>query len=341
MHYLQQNLAAQPHDSECNLLFARALEQVNEIGDAVNVYRMFIQYDPACTTAYRGLSRLMMMLGKPALAAASISVLELLGKASPSDLRQLETLRREGDPPGKIDLADIAVDTDIKPIRELLLLVLPFLSQIFAMPLESPLEPAHRAYSAVQRIAQQLNLNAVRVGVTATDYAIVGIGEPITIHIHSRLIQVPDSPDFRFWVGRALYLAGSGGVLLQRLSNEALNQLLEALIDSRTSHPTILQLRKTLKNKLPRKIRKILEQYQLPQPPAPAAWNRFRSLEVQRADHLGLLISGNPSTALIEVAKQEDVINAPLSSARLRDLIQYSISEEYTKRYMALWTVRG
>jgi len=164
--------------------------------------------------------------------------------------------------------------------------------------------------------------------------AMAGAGHPPSLYLRADLVRQGFTARYRFWVGRALALAGGAGALFKHLSDEELDLFVTALVTPRPLDAATQQLRKQLTRALPRRTRKQVEQLTL-SPPGPDVWNRYRVFEMQHADRAGLLASSNPHVALTELGKS---IGQGIDSPRLQELQRYSLSDDYARQYQALWT---
>ena len=126
--------------------------------------------------------------------------------------------------------------------------------------------------------------------------------------------------------------------LLCRLSNSELDELAEVLCSPRGGDPAVQHLRKQLARSLPRKIRKRLEQLDVPAW-SNETWERYREAEMFRADCVGLLMCRDPKLSLIQLIKRFDLPAEKLaSSPRLANLMRFAVSEEYARLLRELWS---
>jgi hypothetical protein len=340
LDHIRDSLAATPDDLTSNLLYAQALEQKGEVEAAVTGFRKLLDLDNCCLEAYRGLGRLMKVLGSPAVVISAISVLDLLDAATVAELEQLEGLRHKGGPHGRLEVSTLPIEADLRPLARYLDHCLPHLGPVFGLEPEQPLKPTHPAAVAATELAHSLGLSGIRLEVGGTAPAAAWVGTPPTVKIAPHLANDPESAAFRFWVGRALSSASTAGALLERLSNQKLDQLFLALTTHHTVGFSVQQLRKQVLRALPRKVRKQIDQLKAPKTSA-ELWTRYRDFESERADQIGLLISGDPKTALGELAGAEGAGISPPQSHRVRSLMIFSVSDEYADYHKKLWTGGG
>jgi hypothetical protein len=302
----------------------------------VDAYRKLLADSPACVEAYRGLNRLMGVLGKPALATAAAAVLDLLGESTPAERGQVKTLDQLNFPPGRLSLGALPLRPMLKPVVQTFDLVAPHLGPVYPMPQQVPLEDGAPATRAVRRLARVLGLSEVTVSVEGDEPARAGVGLPAGVRLNAQLARQPDGPIFRFWVGRALAEAVTAGALLARLPNQELDELIEALFAQRPEMAA-QQLRKQLGRAVPRRVRKQLEQQRL-DPVDSRLWDRYRADEQRRCDVIGMLICGNPKVAVAELAATTGVTGSPAMDPRLRDMMTFAVTDRYAVLHAAIWT---
>ena len=233
-----------PDNQDAHLLLAQAHEQRGDSETAATGYRRLLERDPACAEAYRGINRLMSMLGRPPLATAAVSALKLFGQATTSELEQVDALERPTPPVGKLDIDNIALPPELRELRDVIEPALPHLSNVYPLPLQRSLSGSQPAARAAAKLAEALGLSGVKLSVEGTKPTRGGLGEPVPIQISAEVAGRPNSSTFRFWVGRALAGAATAHGLLTRLSDAALNNLVEALCTPRPIDADVAQLRK-------------------------------------------------------------------------------------------------
>jgi tetratricopeptide (TPR) repeat protein len=324
LHSIQEILVVNPEHREANLLAAQALERRGDMEGAVAGYRKLLQVDPTCKDAYRGLNSLMTVLGRPVLATSASAVLQVLD----SPAQQPATL---GPPPrgaGRIDPLALSLEPSMRPVREVLVQVLPYMGRIYPTDESGLLDSSHPAVLAAEQISQALGLSGVKLVLEGAFPARAGLGVPPVITVSSQAAGEPQGAAFRFWVSRALVCAAGAGALLERLSDGDMQELMEALFTARPLDPQVQQLRKMLLKALPRKARKQLEQ--LEQPPTNAnIWSRYRWIESTRADQLALVLCGDPAFALRELAAAEGAQDDIAGSPRLCELMRFAVSADH------------
>jgi hypothetical protein len=165
------------------------------------------------------------------------------------------------------------------------------------------------------------------------------VGDPIQLQVATRVARQPDSPVFRFWIGRALAGAATAGSLLERLSNNELGALVEALFAARPTEALVQQLRKQVNRALPRKVRKQLDQQRIDQVDS-RIWNRYRAEEQRRSDLIGMLICGNPKVAITELSAAEGLFGDLTQAQRVRELMTFAVSDRYAVLHSAIWRTR-
>lgn len=331
---LRESLVRDPTDRVANLLYAQALEQQGEFEQAVARYRQLLDADACCVEAYQGLSRLMGLIGFPAVGTAALAVLDLLGTATPSDVEQIEAQGSQGGPSGRLEVVSIPTEPACSAIQRALTVVLPFLGPIYPLKLSRPQRPSDPVTLAASRLATALGLTGAQVSVEGDGPASAGVGDPVPLHVSAKLAAQPRSAAFRFWVGRAMAHSVLGGSLVDQLSDRELGELWEALFVQRPIDPVVLQLRKQVLRNLPRKARKVIEQSEPPRVD-PELWSRYRAVVRQRSDQIGVLVSGNPRTALAELAHLHGGIE---ESGVLQEMLRFVVSEAYANYHRLLWT---
>jgi tetratricopeptide (TPR) repeat protein len=340
LDYLRQNLSLVPEDTITGLLFARAQEQRGDVEAAVGWYRKLLGIDITCVEAYRGLSRLMTVLGDTAVASSALAALALLKAATAPELDQLRALRNQGAPRGGLDPRRLKMDAELRTIARYLAPALPYLAPVFGRGHGAgALPPSSPAASAATQLARQLGIQGVQVVPAdrgARMPAEANLGEPPVIALSAALIEAPTSAGFRFWTVRALTRAVTTGALLDHLGDRELAQLIEALSPDRSVSSTVQQLRKRVHRALPRKIRKQIEQLPTPRVDA-AVLARLRQAEGERADQVAMAASADPLEVFKELAKNLGISEMPLSSERVREMVTFAVSQRYTRLYNVLW----
>jgi len=335
IEYLRESLTIDPKNIDANLLMGEALEHRGEIEGAVESYRKLLLDDPRCVEAYRGLNRLMGVLGKPALATAAASLLDVMGVSSPTERGQARALDQLGIPPGTLPLSALPLRPMLSQVSQVLELVAPHLGSVYQTEPRLLLEEGAPAVLAANQIGRVLGLSDVRVSIEGSDPAQAGIGSPVLLQVTDQVARQPKSGIFRFWVGRALVLAAAAGGLIERLTNRELDVLVEALFATRPG-TAAQQLRKQLGRVVPRKVRKQLEPLRL-EPVDDRLWDRYRADEQRRADQIGLLICGNPRVAVGELAATDGLLGR---STRARELMIFAVSDRYAVLHDVVWRPR-
>ncbi|MBK6849636.1 MAG: tetratricopeptide repeat protein [Proteobacteria bacterium] len=341
LELLRETLAVRSGDVPTQLIAARALEQQGANEAAVLVLRRVLQGDPRCADGYRGLVRLLPLVGQPIVAAAAAAALELLGVITPTEAARLQALAEQGSPLGQLEVATLPIDRSLHELDEVYAAAIPHLGELYRLG-DATLPEAPPSVSAVvQRLAQALGLGAVHVTVGGQLPASGLVGAPLRIVVGAALAREPNAARFRFWVGRALATVASAGALAERLSVAELNDLIIALTQEEPIDPLAQQLRKRVVRALPRRVRKGLEQVALPSTPAPAT-ARWRAAQHERADRVGLLLSGSPQVALAAIAEATQARGSdPGDAPRLTALLSFAVSEEYATLHRTLWTARS
>ncbi|MBK8481454.1 MAG: tetratricopeptide repeat protein [Proteobacteria bacterium] len=341
LELLRETLAARPGDVPTQLIAARALEQQGANEAAVLVLRRVLQTEPRSVDGYRGLLRLLPLVGQPIVAAAAGAALELLGVITPSEAARLQVFTEQGSPLGLLDVATLPLDRALQPLDEALAAAAPHLGELY-QPGETPLPEAPPSVSsAVQRVAQALGLGTVQVLVGGQLPACGVVGAPLRLVVGAALAREANAARFRFWIGRALVGVASAGALAERLSSAELSDLIAALTEDDPVDPLAQQLRKRVLRALPRRVRKSLESMSLGSTP-PSTTARWQSALQERADRVGLLLSGSPQVALAALAEATQPRDkSGFEAPRLLALLRFSVSEEYATLHRALWTARA
>jgi hypothetical protein len=340
IEYLRDSLAIDPQNTEANLLMAQALEGRGEMEGAAESYRKLLAEDPQCVEAYHGLNRLMGVLGKPALATAAVSMLDLLGASTPAQAGQVRALDQLDTPTGTLQLAALPHRPELKRVSDVIELAAPHLGSVYPLELTKVLKWSEPAAMAAKQLAAVVGLSGVKVSIEGATPARAGVGDPAPLQISPTMARQPNGPVFRFWVGRALARAATAGALLERLSDGDLGELIEALLIARPIDTLVQRLRKQVSKALPRKIRKQLEQQADLRVDA-ATWQRYRAEEQLRADQIGLVICGNPKVAITQLAAAEGLSGELTQSPRVRELMLFTVSDRFAVLHAMLWRASG
>jgi Tfp pilus assembly protein PilF len=340
MDYLRDSLAADPQHIEARLLMSRAMEQSGEMEAAVGSYRELLAQDAGCAEAYRGLYRLMGVLGKPTLADSAAAMLDLIGVATAEEQAKARDLDRLDVPPGTLDVALLPIDLEQRQLREALELAAPHLAPVFPLELNQLQKWSHPAATAAKRLAGVLGLSGVKVSVEGDLPARAGVGDPASLQIAYRLASKPGSAAFRFWIGRALARAATPGALLGQLSDGQLGELIEALTVQRPIDTLTQKLRKQVLKALPRKVRKLVDQVK-PEHATAEVWKQYRDEERIRADRVGMLVCGSPRAAIAELATSGGFGDDPTRSPYMRQLMRFAVSDDYARLHARLWSAAG
>jgi hypothetical protein len=277
------------------------------------------------------------VVGKPSLATAAASLLDVLGAATPAERGQVKALDQLNVPPGMLEVGRFPIRARLKQLSQVVEIVVPYLGPVYPLELTRP--PAEGAAVAlVEGIAAVLGLNGVSVHIEGEEPARSGVGIPPMLRVSERVARQPRSPVFRFWVGRALTAAATAGSMLERLSNSELGELIEALFATRPG-AAAQQLRKQLNRFVPRKVRKQLEQVRIDHIDV-RVWDHYRMEEQRRADMIGMLICGNPKVAVAELSAAEGVFGDFTRSPRVRELMTFAVSDQYAALHSAVWSGR-
>ena len=328
MEYVRECLAIDPKNVEAQLLMGEVLEHRGEMPGAVDSYRKLLSDDAQCVEAYRGLNRLMGVLGKPALATAAASLLDVLGAATPAERGQVKALDQLDAPRGTLPLTALPLRPMLTQLAQTLELVAPHVGSIYPLELQHPLDGTEPAVLATRQIAAVLGLGNISVSIEGEDPTRAAFG---VLQINERVARQPQGAAFRFWVGRALAGAATAGALVDRLSNGELGVLVEALFAQRPG-TTAQQVRKQLNRALPRRVRKQLDQQRLESVDT-RLWDHYRAEEQRRADRVGLLICGNPRVAVSQLCPAGEFVLTP----RLRELMLFAISDRYDTLHGGVW----
>jgi tetratricopeptide (TPR) repeat protein len=339
-----------PDHEEAQLLLGHALEARGNGDGASGRYRKVLEANPICIEAYRGLNRVLGPQNHTAQAHAATAIIDLLDGTWRDRGQDTVSYADAAVPSGQLPLNNVALPEDARAVAEIVGTAVPYLGPLFLAHRTQPLNSDHPAAQACQRLGGALGLNGIALAV-ASDRgnseraelhagSTAAVGRPIQIQLDRDLIEKPGDPAFRFWAGRALALAGTAGALLSRLDNEELRQLIEALCNAKPLEGKVQQLRKRAHKNLPRKVRKQLDLVEAPEINE-RALDLMRQVELQRADQVGLLLSGSPRTVFASLSRNEKLSPATFArSPRLAALMRYSVSEDYGRAYRALWGPR-
>jgi tetratricopeptide (TPR) repeat protein len=336
--YLRDCLAMDPKNVEANLLMGEALEHRGEIEGAATCYRKLLADNPRCVEAYRGINRLMGVLGKPSVATAAAALLDVLGASTPAEKGQVKALDQLGAPPGLLQIGSLPLRPRLKQLSQVMEIIGPHLGQVYPLELRRPLEDGAAAAAAARRIAAVLGLPGVTVSVEGQEPVRSSVGVPPVLWINEEVARRPNSPTFRFWVGRALAASSTAGALTERLTNGELGALIDALFAARPN-AMAQQLRKQINRVVPRKVRRLLEQQRIELVDA-RIWDHYRTDERRRADVIGMLICGNPRVAITELAEAEGLSGDPTQSQRVCDLMSFVVSDRYAMLHSSVWSGR-
>ncbi|MCC6747567.1 MAG: tetratricopeptide repeat protein [Deltaproteobacteria bacterium] len=339
LEYLRETLHAEPHHEEAQLLYGQALAAQGESENAVAVFRKLLQRDPGRLEAYRGLVAAQNALGNAELAASAGSLLDFFGAAGPEEALHARSLEGAVLPPGALDVARIALPSELRAVREVLELLAPHLGPLYAPPAGRPLASTHPAVAAATRLATCLGVGPVAVSVGSGPGAAVTVGQqPVAVRLAPALVDAHSEPAYRFWVGRALASAATAGALLEQLRDPDLSTLLDAALNPRPDDEEVQQLRKQLHRHLPRKVRKQLED--TPRPGLTSGtWASYRAAERQRADLVGLLLCRSPKVAVEELARAAGLAAADVTqNPTLARLMLFAVSDDFARLYRGLWT---
>ena len=338
LEQLRAALVVDPNHEEARLLLAWAMEEQGQTDAAAQGYGALLVDQLSSADAARGLARLMDMQGEPAIATVAKAFLAYLGEATQEDLAQIARFCPSGSPQGTLKVLALPIveaDTvtpveDILAVESFLAPLLPHLGNIYKLPLGPTLGASHPAAAAARQIADDLDLASIQIAVeVGYEPATAGLGRPVPLRISPELAAAPNEAPFRFWVGRALGAAASAGALLELLDDQGLALMIEAFDTPKPINPAVIQQRKALLRALPRKLRKQIEQTTVPSLEK-TRWQAYRALERQRADRIGLLISGNPQSTLEQLPKDDP--------QRLRRLLRFALSSEFGAFHRRLWT---
>jgi tetratricopeptide (TPR) repeat protein len=331
-------LALDSDSPAARLLLAESLERQGEVDSAVESYRHTLDLDALSVDAYRGLDRLLKVLGHPRLARAAASIVGWLGGgSSPGGLSG--TGEDASRPSANLDFAILPGDPQLRPMRDLLALLVPHLGAVYPLVQDHPVASTHPLALAARPLALSLGLSGVMVSVEGDLPAMAGVGDPVPLCIAPRLASTPGSAAFRFWAARALASAVTAASLLERLSDAELRGLLDALFNARPEEHAQQQRRKQLQRALPRKVRKEIEQISVPRMTA-AAWARLRVEETCRADMVGLLFAEDAKACLSELAAVAGGDRGGQGSPRIPNLLRFAVSELHEACARQLWGTR-
>jgi tetratricopeptide (TPR) repeat protein len=334
---LLSGLALEPAHQGMRLLLGRARLVKGEVAAAAHEYRTILDGDPGCAAAYRGLGTVADQAGDHPTVAATAGMLDLLGDAGPEETALLKGLEGVMSPAGRIDPRSVELAKEARALERLLGPLWVELAPLFPTVLDAELDGRHPLAVVCQRLARGFGIEELVVSFSEVEGARGGLGLPVPLLVSPHLAEAVGSGAFRFWVGRALASSLTGGALLERLSDRELCDFASAVGEGKPSTPEAQALRKLAGKLLPRKLRRQLEDAELPLRPAP--WAAYRAAERDRADRIGLVLSRNPRDGIAElarVAKRADP-RAILDDPRLVALMRYAVSEDYERLSAALW----
>jgi hypothetical protein len=339
MALLREAHIADPGSGLVKLLLAEAHEQLGEMEHSAAGYRKLLADDPQNILAYRGLNRVMGLLGKPAVATAAAAVLDLLGAATPAERAQVKEPEGDWRPAGTLDLTTEPLSPQLDGLSRALGLAMPFLGAVYPLHVEQPFPASHPLTLLAGRIGLPLGRPRVIVAPEAEHGATAGAGDPVPLLLSPRLTQQEPGEALRFWIGRALAKAVTGSTLLDRLDPSELGVLVEALSVQRPIDPDVQKLRRQIMRALPRRVRKQLEGITIGQVTAEAT-AELRELEDRRASEVGMVIAANPKAAITELARARGLSDPPAAHDELRELMLFAVSDEYERLHHAYWTAR-
>jgi len=318
-------------------MLAQAHERAGELDQAERECRSVLDVNPGSVAAYRGLARVADQRGEHATVAACAGMVDLLDEADPEETALLKSLEGTISPAGDIDPTELPFPDELRETYQVVSLVLPELAEVFDGEQPTPLPPHHPGAAAVSRLARAFRIDEILVSIDdKVTGAVAGIGLPLRITISPALLRDAGDGVFRFWVGRALCDALTGGALLGHLDDRNLVDFGAALCGARVLSAEAQHLRKQLAKVLPRKTRKQLETISLSL--EEEHWAAYRRAEEERADRAGLLLSRNPRDGIAELARRGKKSGREiLGSRHLAALMRYAISDAYARSAAELW----
>ena len=318
-------------------MLAQAHERAGELDQAERECRSVLDVNPGSVAAYRGLARVADQRGEHATVAACAGMVDLLDEADPEETALLKSLEGTISPAGDIDPTELPFPDELRETYQVVSLVLPELAEVFDGEQPTPLPPHHPGAAAVSRLARAFRIDEILVSIDdKVTGAVAGIGLPLRITISPALLRDAGDGVFRFWVGRALCDALTGGALLGHLDDRNLVDFGAALCGARVHSAEAQHLRKQLAKVLPRKTRKQLETISLSL--EEEHWAAYRRAEEERADRAGLLLSRNPRDGIAELARRGKKSGREiLGSRHLAALMRYAISDAYARSAAELW----
>jgi tetratricopeptide (TPR) repeat protein len=337
LEHLRRGLSSQGDDEELRLLLAAACEQQGQLEPAAGECRFVLEANPGSVPAYRTLARVAERRGQHALVAAAAGMVDLLGEADPEETALLKSLEGTGSPAGSLQAGALPLPEHLAASHRVVMSARAELAAVFAQPPADSLPADQPAVAAVSRLARALGLSGISVSIAEGNRgAAATIDNPPRLTLSPALASSPGDAVFRFWVGRALFGALTGGALIERLQDAELVDLAAALGGARAISPAAQQLRKQLTRSMPRKLRKQLEATSLPL--EEAHWSELRAAERERSDRAGLLFSRSPREGLAELGLVEGRSGrALLGCPRLAPLMRFVLSDEYDRLAVALW----
>lgn len=327
--HLRRLCEAEPRTREPRLLLATALESQGDGRGAASQYRALIEADPTDPEAYQGLVR----VGSPAAAGAAAAVVELFGHAGAAETMVLRTLGSGRLPRGAIPAEEIDYSREFPLQQQILQVLEPHVPALLPQPAPgSSLNDTHPVTVCARQLAASLGIEQLAVEIAPGDGAAVRSDGTLTLRVSTELAADPQQPLFRFWVARALALSVDGGVVLQLLSDEQLDDLLDAL-HSRRRAGQQQRLRKRLLRELPRKARRHLEQLEIPANNG-SVWPPYRRSREHTADRLAVVLSDHPAVALRELSRS---YGGGTVEAEYAELLRFVASERYERLSRAVW----
>ena len=337
LEYLRDARVAQPQDQTIALLFTAALAAVGEHEAALAGYRRLLAEHIDCLAAYRGLAQIYVQLKRNEQAASVASILDLFGGAEVADQVIAQTLSHDALPAGTLPISAFTLPATLRGVASVMELAAPHLAALIAQPVEGqPLATDHPAQMAAERIAQALAIDKLKVlqgnGPTRAEP-----GSSITLQIDTRLVENARGPAFRFWTARALCGVLTPRLLFERMSDDELEQLLDALCIAKPPERDAQQLRKRVARALPRKLRKQLESQGRPVT-SPQLWQAYRRAELERSNRLATVYCHSPGVALVELGGQQRLTFEQLQERPgLTDLLAYVVGDEFALNIRRLW----
>jgi len=318
-----------------HLLMAQALELQGEREAAAQHHRQVLDSDPTHCAALHGLVR----SATPEIAAAAAGLLRLLGAATAEEQSLLTDFGATEARPRIVATEPPQPERRMDALQELLKTLVPALEDVFGPAGAGPeLAPSHPATLAVGQLATSLGIGPVRVELVAAAGASPGIGHPLPLRLDRALSARPESPAFRFWVGRALVRGSGGGAAALQLDDDQLAEVFAAVQGARGLSPRAEELRQRIGQRLPRKTRRHLAQLAT-EAADPQMWSRYRRRLERWADRVALVLSRDPGAALAALAAFQGIDPAASSAqTELGALMRFAVSEDYARLFRSMWT---